>query len=221
MGSLGMAEAATLKVVGLFKNKVVIMLDGKTQILKVGESTKSGLKLVKSSSKGAIFEYRGKRIEYGLTNQIKASLAAEEEETIEESQLQEEPPSSIREVITAVDGAWMTNAVVNGLSIPVELSLEGHTLLSSAVAESLEIPYKLLGVELLRSAPKQTLDEYMANQYKIILDEVKIGGIHMRNIEAIIIEGNEPEITKIGKTWFKYAKTETSEDGSELTIYGQ
>ena len=52
-----------IHVVALFKDRVMVMIDGKQRLLRSGDSSPEGVRLVSADSVGAVFEYQGRTLE--------------------------------------------------------------------------------------------------------------------------------------------------------------
>jgi hypothetical protein len=63
-----------IHVVALFKDRVAVMIDGKRHILGTGETSPEGVKLVSADSVGAVFEFKGERLERQLDGRVRAAV---------------------------------------------------------------------------------------------------------------------------------------------------
>ena len=55
-----------LHVVALFKDRVVVVIDGVRHLLRAGETSPEGVRVVSADSAGAVFEYQGRTLERRL-----------------------------------------------------------------------------------------------------------------------------------------------------------
>ena len=70
-------------VVGLFKNKAVVRIDGHQRLLAVGQRSPEGVTLVSADSSGAVLEVNGRRAHYGLDSGVSASFAPPKEAVVQ------------------------------------------------------------------------------------------------------------------------------------------
>ena len=73
--SLGFA-APKFMVVGLFKDKAILDINGKQRLLAVGHQAPEGIILISANSKEAVIEFEGKRGTYALGNRIGSRFAS-------------------------------------------------------------------------------------------------------------------------------------------------
>ena len=72
----------SIEVMALFKDKAMVMIDNEQQLLKVGEPAKSGVKLIKATSKYALLEVNGEQSKFALGNRVQASYAAQKKKKL-------------------------------------------------------------------------------------------------------------------------------------------
>ena len=70
--------AVDIRVLGLFENRAMLKIDGKQHLLRTGQTSPEGVKLLKSSSKRAVIEHEGKRTTVKLSQHIASSFTAAE-----------------------------------------------------------------------------------------------------------------------------------------------
>ena len=63
-----------ITVLGLFKNKAIVNVDGKQRVLTVGEPSPEGIVLVSANSEAAVMEVDGVTGTYGLGNHISGTF---------------------------------------------------------------------------------------------------------------------------------------------------
>ena len=64
--------AADVRVVGLFKGRAVVDIDGKQRILRIGQTSPEGIRLVSADSESALLEIEGEQIRAPLDSRISA-----------------------------------------------------------------------------------------------------------------------------------------------------
>jgi aspartyl protease family protein len=164
------ASATDITVSGLFTNKAVVQIDGgPLQTLSVGQKTPQGVVLVSVDRESATFDVDGQRMTLGLG---RARMSAT-------------PPAAETVSITAdVRGHFTADGQVNGQ--PVRFVVDtGASLVSISVSEAqrLSLDYKKGQKALMNTANGATTG------YLVQLDTVKVGGVTLHGVDAVVIEG--------------------------------
>ncbi|MFK7815237.1 MAG: TIGR02281 family clan AA aspartic protease [Gammaproteobacteria bacterium] len=182
----------------LFKNKAMVNINDKQHLLKIGEPAISGVKLIEATSKYAILDIEGKRSKYNLGNRVSASYNKTEKKKVQ--------------IYRDAANMYRTVGSINGY--PVDFLVDtGATsvALNSELAKRLGIQYKLDGEETVVSTASGK-----ALAYSISLDQVKVGEIMLRNIDAVIIEGNSPTMPLLGMSYLGRLKLNNENQYLEL-----
>lgn len=195
-----LAAAADIHVVALTAGKAVVRVNGgKTQSLSAGQSTPEGVKLISATSESAVFEVGGRR----------RTLAAGDGGAIATVA----PPGRGNSVTLTADGRghFVTTGVVNGTSLRFLVDTGATAVvLSSADA-------KRAGLDYL-SAPRavtQTANGLIP-VYTVKLDTLKIGGIEVNNVDAIVVDGDQLPIALLGMSFLN--RMEMKRDGQTMTL---
>lgn len=167
----------------LFKDKAMVSIDNQQHLLKVGESAIAGVKLIKATSKYALLEINGKQAKYALGNRVQASYSVTEKKRVN--------------IYRNSSGMFKTVGSINGYTVDFLVDTGASVVaLNSALAKRLGIQYKLDGEEtIVATASGKEL------AYAIDLDQVKVGEIMLRNIDAVVIEGNDPSTPLLGMSY--------------------
>jgi len=191
-------EITQIEVMALFKNKAMVSINDKQHLLKVGESAISGVKLINATAKYAVLEVNGKRSKYNLGNRVRASYAKTEKKKVQ--------------IYRDGQGLFKTVGSINGYTVNFLVDTGASVIaLNSALAKRLGLQYKLKGEEtMVATASGKAL------AYSVDLDQVKIGEIMLRNIDAVIIEGNDPETPLLGMSYLGRLKMNNDEQYLEL-----
>ena len=160
-----------IEVQGLFANTAVLSIDGNMRMLKVGEVSPEGVRLISADSNAAVLEIDGARKEYALGNTVSTQFT---ERTERKERLHRDPSS----------GMYFARGRIN--SQPVKFMVDtGATsiAMSTGQAKQLGIRYKLIGSPTrVRTASGDT------NAYSVNLKTVSVGEISQSNIEALVLE---------------------------------
>ena len=183
----GSAAATNVDVVGLFPNKAVVVINGgKPRTLSIGQTTSEGVRLLSADSDSATFEIDGKR------------------ETLTPGQ----------------GGAIATGAPSSNERKKVVLTADarGHFFTTGATTIALSSEEaKRTGVNYLagRRVLTQTANGVVP-VYRVRLDAVEIGGITLRNIDGIVIEGGRLPVALLGMSFLN--RMEMRRDGDTLML---
>jgi aspartyl protease family protein len=196
--SPGIPAAPAVRVLGLFKDRAVVLIDDKQRMLRVGETSPEGLKLISADSESARLEYAGEQFKATLDSRVSA---------------RSKPPASEEvQVWRNTQGMYATTGSINGL--PVSLLVDtGATqvAMNSAQARHLGIDYRVTG------APAAiTTASRVERAWAVTLDSVKVGEIEMRNVEAVVIEGAQPPTVLLGMSFL--GRLDMTNNGHLLTL---
>jgi aspartyl protease family protein len=192
------ATAGDIMVLGLFKDKAVLSINGKQRSLAPGQTSPEGVTLISASSNGAVLEVDGKRRSYPLGNQVNTQLAA--------------PKHTAVQVYPNPQGVYTTVGSINGL--PVNFLVDtGATLIAmnSQQAKRLSIDYRLNGQPTIVSTASG-----MAEAYIVKLGKVKVGEIELRDVDAAIIDGTSPAEVLLGMSFLGKLEIQHKEKVMEL-----
>ena len=171
-------------IVGLFKDKAIVMLDGKQRVMSIGKTTPEGATLISANSKEAVIEIEGKQESYTLGSHISTHFAS---------------PTSGKKVIIAPDpsGMYLVNGSINDFQVNFVVDT-GATLISmnKHQAKRIGLKYKLEGEESLSNTASG-----FAKIYLIELKKVKVGDIEIRNVQAAVHDGDHPTVILLGNAF--------------------
>lgn len=171
-------------VLALFKNKVVVKIDGKRRLLTTGKPSPEGVRLITSDSDKAIIEVNGAKTTYKLGSHITTNYS----QGAAKASVQIWPNRS---------GMYFVNGNIN--SFPVRFLVDtGATsiAMNKNEAKRLGINYRLDGLEGRTSTASGVVKAYYVK-----LKKVKVGDILLRDVEAGIIDGNFPREVLLGNSF--------------------
>ena len=174
---------------GLFKDKVVVTIDGKQQILKKNKLTPEGVKLIKSNSKGATIEIDGISKIFTLDEKIGNTFktTSDDKNTI-----------SFKKRVTIkadANGMYLTKGQINGKTVEFLVDTGAtYVSMSSGLAEQLKIKYEKGNKIQLETA------KGMSIAYEVKLNKVKVGDIELYNITGSVSD-DMPGITLLGMSF--------------------
>lgn len=180
-----LAEAAlSIQVTGLFRDQAVLNINDSQRILKVGQSSPEGVKLIAANSDQAILEIDGRQQTFPLGSQIGGVFT---------------PPAPQPVVsLWPTDGMYLTNGSINGYGIDFLVDTGASAVaLNAATAQRLAIDYLNAPKIGVRTASGEGIG------YQVNLDQVQLGDITRFNVMAIVLDGPEPQRALLGMSFLQ------------------
>ena len=200
------ATALDVNVVGLFPNKAVVQIDGGAlQTLSVGQKTRDDITLLSVGRDGATFDIQGRRVALAIgpaRRQTSPAAAAQTSPTAE---------ANYAVVPTNERGDLVADGEVNGM--PVRFAVDtGATFITLPAREA-----SRLGLDY-HNGQKVAMETANGNvfAYRLKLDTVRVGGVAVHNVDAVITEGNSLPIALLGMSFLN--RTDMKREGTILTL---
>lgn len=194
----GGAAATDVNVIGLTAGKAVVTVNGgRSRILRVGEATPEGVKLLSADSDRATFEIDGKRASLGLGQGISAV-----------SVRSNNPSASLP---ANGQGHYLGMGSINGIGTRFMVDTGASLVsLSGAEARRIGLAYSQ-GQRGWMSTANGTV-----SVYKIVLNSVQVGDIVLNMVDAAVIEGNSPPVALLGMSFLQ--RVEMARNGDSLVL---
>jgi aspartyl protease family protein len=177
--------AGGLRVIGLFQDQAIVEVDGKQVVLKAGGPAKRGIKLISATADEAVLEVDGQTSTYRKGTQIGSNTSS--------------PGSGGKVVQIAPDGAGMyfVTGTVNGYSVNFLIDTGASMIaMNRHTAKRLGLNYRLDGREGLT----QTASGF-AKAYYLKLKKVTVGEISLTDVDAAVLDGEQPTEVLLGNTF--------------------
>lgn len=187
----GPAFAITqIEVQALFGGKAIVMIDGQRRMLSIGDTSPEGVKLVNADSKHAVLEVDGRTKSYQPGGTISLSYAK---------------PEMLEEKIYADDrGMFNSIGAINGRTVRFLVDTGATTVaMNKSQARNLGIDYRMKGEHIVVS----TASDHVKG-YRVRLNSVSLGKIKLRNVDAMVIDGNHPGPILLGMSFLGKLKVE-------------
>ena len=187
-----------VRVVGLFADRAVVLVEGQQHLLKVGQTSPEGVKLVSATSDSAILLIDGEQVTARLDGRVSAAKRPAAADEVQ--------------VWRNTTGMYTTVGSINGL--PVSFLVDtGATqvAMNAAQARRLGIDYHVTG-----SPAEVTTASGVERAWLVMLDSVKVGELEVRNVPAVVLEGAQPKVTLLGMSYL--GRMEISNDGHLMTL---
>ena len=173
-----------ITISGLFKDKAVVIIDGRQRVLTLGNASPEGVKLISADSREAVLEVNGIQQTFGLGTAISSSFTG---------------PVAGATVTIAPDngGMYLVNGSINGFQVDFVVDT-GSTFIAmnKHQAKRIGLNYKMQGVENMT----ETAAGY-AKIYMVKLKEVKVGNIMLRDVDGAVHDDDFPTVTLLGNSF--------------------
>ncbi|HEY9198081.1 MAG TPA: TIGR02281 family clan AA aspartic protease [Gammaproteobacteria bacterium] len=193
------ASAADIEVVALFRDQAVLSIDGARHKLSPGERTPEGVRLVSTDGTGAVLEVDGQERRYPLGSRIQSGY----QQAARGEQVQ---------IFRNGDGMFSTVGSINGLPVNFLVDTGATSVaMNAAQARRLGIDFRVAG-----DRGEVVTASRVEPAFRVMLDSVKVGAIQLRNVEAVVIDGPQPQQTLLGMSFL--GRLEMQNDGQRLLL---
>jgi aspartyl protease family protein len=190
--------AETISIYALFNGKAILMVDGNRRVLKAGEESPEGVRLVSASTDTdeAVIEVEGKRQVLKLGVVISAFTGSAHASTT---------------LWAGRNGFFHADGSINGVPLTFLVDTGANTIaMNIATAQRVGIDYRKGQPGVAKTASG------FVRIYGLSLDRVKIGEIELRNVEAGVIEGSQPDTPLLGMSFL--GRLEMRRDGDKMEL---
>jgi aspartyl protease family protein len=193
-----LAGAADIKLFALFQDKAILHVDGTRRVLTTGAESPEGVKLVSTDTQAeeAVVEFGGKREILRLGVVFSAFQGTARESVT---------------LFADTNGFFHAQGSINGAAVTFLVDTGANTIaINSATAKRAGIDYAKGRAGTARTASGYT------RMYGVKLDTVKVGEIVLRNVEAGVIDGPQPETPLLGMSFLN--ALEMKRDGGKMEL---
>jgi aspartyl protease family protein len=166
----------------LFKDKAILLIDGARRVLKAGDTSPEGVKLISTDTQAetAAVEVDGKRKELGLGVVMSAMVSSK---------------SSV--VLYPDGGHFFADGQINGVSVRFMVDTGASTVaMSTSTAKRIGLDVKKSG----RQGYSNTAGGVVP-VYSIKLDRVQVGEIMIYNVDGTVMDGMSPGFVLLGMSF--------------------
>lgn len=190
------ATATQINVSGLFKDRAMVIVNGgKPRVLAAGES-EQGVKLLSADAQSATFEVDGKRRVLSMGQSYAGSGG---------------DAKPIVSLNADGRGHFFTTGTINGHSVDFMVDTGASSVaLSSREADRMGVNYRS-GQRSLVSTANGT-----AVAYRVLLNNVRIGGISLNMVPAMVLEGDGMSIALLGMSFLN--QLDMKREGTIMTL---
>lgn len=192
------AFAIDIAVLGLFRDKAMLRIDGVQRILKLGKASPEGVLLISSNSDEAVLEVNGIRNSYRLGSHIGSSFKRDEQ-----------PEVSIYK-----DSGGMFSVVGSINNFPVNFLVDTgatYIAMNKNEARRLGIDFRQYGQRGYSNTANGTV-----KTWNITLSKVQVGSVTLNNVKASVLDGDSPRNVLLGMSFL--GQLEMKNEGSSLKL---
>ena len=178
-------NSVTILVLGLFRDRAIIRIGKQQHMLRVGETTPEGVKLIEADSEKAVLAFKGIKGTYYLGRQVsrhfnKAEIKGEAN-------------------IWPVNGMYMVAGAINGQPVKFMLDTGASWIsMNSQHARRLGLDYRVSGKRRSVSTANG-----MVPVFVLSLERVSVGDIVLHHVEAAVLEGHSPTDILLGMSFLE------------------
>lgn len=178
------AAAVDIHLMGVFSDRAVMALDGQRQVLRVGETSEAGVRLISTDSPSGtvVIELEGRQRQIGIDGRAGGTF-------------QPRTMSQAR-IYRGSSGAFTTPGAINGHAVTFLVDT-GATAIALSAVEA-----RRLGLDYTRGVQVQVQTASGTEwAHRIRLERVRVGGIEQRNVSAFVLPGNQPGMVLLGMSF--------------------
>ena len=177
-------------VVGLFRGKAILLIDGNERIVAEGERTPEGVALIRATSTQAVLEIDGQQSVHTLGGRVTTSYA--------------QKPVQRVSIYRNARGMFTTVGSINGLPVNFLVDTGASAVAMSAMqAKRLGIPYRLEGSPTTVQTASGT-----TRAFAVKLDTIKVGDILQRDVDAFVLERDNSALVLLGMSYLSRVRIE-------------
>ena len=182
LGASFSAQALEISVNGLFNGGAILVIDGKHHLLRVGDTTPEGVKLIAASDQGATFSYNGEEQTLGINRTVSTNFS--------------KPEKVQARIPTGPGGHYFTPGRINGLAVDFLVDTGATTIaINLPTAKALGLNYRAGERVQMNTASG------VGSAYMIMLDSVRVGDVEVRHVAAAVSMGNYPREILLGNSF--------------------
>ncbi|MEL0083734.1 MAG: TIGR02281 family clan AA aspartic protease [Gammaproteobacteria bacterium] len=178
----GAVLATDVQVSGLFRGKALLIIDGQSRLMAEGESH-GGVTLVEADSRRARVSVQGVEQELTMNQRIGGGYRASTQPSLQ--------------IWPDARGMYRTAGTINGFAVSFLIDTGATSIaMNSVTARRIGLDYRLRS-ELRRVSTASAV----VDAYGLSLKRVTVGKLSAANIDAVVIEGQQPDEILLGMSF--------------------
>jgi len=196
--SVAVQAGTDVRVVGLFSERAVVVIEGRQHVLKVGQTTPEGVRLIAADSDSAVFEVDGEEVVARLDGRVTARKRT----------------AGVRkfQISRNIVGMYTTVGSINGQTVSFLVDTGAtRVAINAAEARRLGIDYRVVGTPI-----NVTTASGVERAWGVNLNTVKVGELELRNVGGVVLEGEQPAKALLGMSYL--GRLEMTNTGRVMTL---
>lgn len=181
-------------------NKAILSIDGKRQLLSAGKSSKEGVRVLRISPEvvDVMVDGQQRKLRLGDNNVVTNRF--------------KQRKNTVVTISRGANGMYSTVGSINGLTVSFLVDTGATTIaMNAGHARRLAIDYRVIGEPTFVGTASG-----VTRAYRVNLDTVTVGGISMRNIPAVVMDGKFPAQVLLGMSFL--GQLEIQRDGAVMRL---
>ncbi len=185
--------ALEVQVNGLFSGRAVLSINGTQRILRAGQTSPEGVKLIRADSAVAVVDINGQVESLALNTRIGSNFSAASRKRVS--------------IARNRNNAYYVNGSINGRSARMLVD----TGATSVAMNSNDA--KRMGIDYIRNGKRGSVSTAsgVTQAWFVRLDKVSVAGIEINNVQAGVLEGSFPQQILLGMSFLSRVKMEESD----------
>lgn len=176
------SEDLQILVMALYRDHAVVEINRKQHFLAVGQRTPEGVTLISANSNQAVMDIAGQRSIFELNNRVGGVYSAPAEMPVVS--------------IWPTNGMYLASGSVNGFTVDFMVDTGATVIaINGETAKRLGVDYLGANQIGVRTASGVEL------AYSIQLQTVQLGDISLDDVDAVVIDGPEPQRALLGMSF--------------------
>ena len=198
LGFSANALAVDISVMGLFRDKAIVKIDGKQRILKPGKASPEGVLLISSNSSEAVLEFEGGRKTHRLGSHISTSFTRDKQPSVS--------------IFRNEHGMFTTVGSINGFPVNFLVDTGASSVaMNRKQADRLGIDYRLYGTPIGVSTASG-----FERGWRIRLDRVQVGDVELRNVVGTVIDAHSSPGVLLGMSFLGRLEMNNTNESMKL-----
>ncbi|MFK8402637.1 TIGR02281 family clan AA aspartic protease [Pseudomonas sp. BGr12] len=183
--SFAALAAPQVQVVGLFPGAAVLSIDGQRKLVKVGQTGPEGVQVVSADSHKAVLRVGGVEQTYELSREYNTAGYAAPAAHAETS------------IARGTGGHYWVAGTINNQNAQFLVDTGATSIaMNEGQARRLGLDYRAGGTPMMASTASGT-----AKGWRVTLNSVKLGGVEVLGVEAVVLEGDFPTDILLGMSY--------------------
>jgi len=180
LAAVAVQAADKVRVLALFADKAMLEIDGRRHLLRAGQTSPEGIRLVSATPREAVVIWGGEERTIRPGGGVSANYAR-----VAKRELR---------IVRDNQGSFTTSGTINGRAVDflVDTGASGVAM-SAKEARRLNIPYELTGTPIHVGTAGG-----MARGYRVVLDQVRIGQLVLHRVDGVVIEAKTKHRVLLG-----------------------